>query len=404
MRTKTIFCLVLSVVLLNAFGFGAMAASPAPQAIPIGGLVSLTGFDSNLGGQAKAGYEIAVDDINRAGGVFVKEYGKKLPLELTVQDMESDVMKVPGRMEWLYTSKKVVVYVGTTMMATTGTGVSEKNKITALAVASPRQIQHERGLKYWISPFGKTPDTARIIFDVLDSIPADKKPKTIAIFEEQADFGIEQAEAFRKEALRRGYKIAVSERYPQMAKDMSPMIMAAKNAGAELVLSNPVTPDAMLMVRQMKELDYNPKAFVLIRGAGDLSWSKAMGALGDYVFANDYWHNRVKYPGVDKLNAAYQARFGRPADTVTGPAYASVQIVAAAIENAGTLDTTKIRDAIASTDMMTVMGKIKFRANGTLIDPCSATYQWLGGSQKLIWPAEFRETAFAYPIPPWKDR
>ncbi len=404
MRTKQIFCLVFSLALLYALGLQVQAASPAPQSIPIGGLVSLTGFDSNLGGQAKAGYEIAVEDINRAGGVFVKEYGKKLPLELTVQDMESDVMKVPVRMEWLYANKKVVAYVGTTMMATTGTGVSEKNKITALAVASPRQIQHERGLKYWISPFGKTPDTAKIIMDVVDSIPADKRPKTVAILEEQADFGIEQAEAFRTEAVKRGYKVAAFEKYPQMTKDMSPMIMAAKKAGAELVLSSPVTPDAMLMVRQMKELDYNPKAFCLIRGAGDLSWSKAMGPLGDYVFANDYWHNKVKYPGVDKLNAAYQARFGRPADTVTGPAYATIQIVAAGIEKAGSLDTTKIRDAIAATDMMTVMGRIKFRPNGTLIDPCPATFQWIAGSQKLVWPPEFRETTLAYPIPPWKER
>ena len=85
-------------------------------------------------------------------------------------------------------------------------------------------------------------------------------------------------------------------------------------------------------------------------------------------------------PGVDKLNAAHQAKFGRPADVMTGSAYASIQILAAAIEKAGTLDTTKIRDAIAATDMMTVIGKIKFRPNGTLIDPCPAVVQWLGGS------------------------
>jgi branched-chain amino acid transport system substrate-binding protein len=404
MKTKLVFCSILSVLFLLTTVTGASAASPAPQVIPVGALVSLTGFDSNLGGQAKAGYEIAAEDINRAGGVFVKEYGKKIPLEVTVQNMESDVNKVPGRMEWLLTSKKVVAYVGTTMMATTGTGVSEKNRIPALAVASPRQIQHERGLKYWFSPFGKTPDTARIMLDVIDSIPADKRPKTVAIFEEQADFGIEQADYFRKEATQRGYKIVVSERYAQMSKDMSPMIMAAKNAGAELVLSCPVTPDAMVLVRQMKELDYSPKAFVLIRGAGDLAWGKAMGSMGEYVMANDYWHHKVKYPGVDQLNAAYQAKFGRPADVTTGPAYASMQILATAIEKAGSLDTTKIRDALAVTDMMTVMGKVKFRPNGTPIDPCTAAYQWLGGGQKLIWPNEFKEANLVYPVPPWTNR
>jgi branched-chain amino acid transport system substrate-binding protein len=404
MGTKRIFCLMLLVALVHITGFGAIAASPAPQVIPIGGLVSLTGFDSNLGAQAKAGYEIAVDDINRAGGVFVKEYGKKLPLELSVQDMESDLMKVPVRMEWLYTNKKIVAYVGTTMMATTGTGVSEKNKVSALAIASPRQIQHERGLKYWFSPFPKTPDAARIVLDFIDTLPADKKPKTVAILQEQADFGIEQAGYFRKEVTQRGYKIVADEKYNQMTKDMSPMIMAMKNAGAELVLSGPVTPDAMLMMRQMKELDYNPKALVVLRGAEDLSWGKALGPMGNYVVIMGGWHHRVKYPGVDKLNAEYQSKVGRPADIQTGPAYASIQIVAAAVEKAGTLDTTKIRDAIAATDMMTVIGKVKFRPNGTLIDPCPAVVQWLAGSQKLLSPKEFSEATFVYPMPAWKDK
>jgi branched-chain amino acid transport system substrate-binding protein len=161
----------------------------------------------------------------------------------------------------------------------------------------------------------------------------------------------------------------------------------------------------MTMMRQMKELDYNPKAVVVIRGAEDLSWGKALGPVGDYVIlAGMSWHHRVNYPGVDKLNAAFQSKFGRPADILTGSAYASIQILAAAIEKAGTLDTTKIRDAIAATDMMTVMGKIKFRPNGTLIDPCPAVVQWLGADRKLVWPKEFRETPFVYPIPPWKER
>jgi branched-chain amino acid transport system substrate-binding protein len=116
------------------------------------------------------------------------------------------------------------------------------------------------------------------------------------------------------------------------------------------------------------------------------------------------WHYRVNYPGVDKLNKAYQSKFGRPSDMQTGPAYASIQILAAAIEKAGTLDTAKVRDAIAATDMMTVVGKVKFRPNGTVVDPCPATIQWIGGGQKLVWPKEFRETPFVYPIPPWKER
>jgi branched-chain amino acid transport system substrate-binding protein len=107
---------------------------------------------------------------------------------------------------------------------------------------------------------------------------------------------------------------------------------------------------------------------------------------------------------VDELNAAHKSKFGRPADVMTGSACASIQILAAAIEKVGTLDTVKIRDAISATDMMTVIGKVKFRPDGTLIDPCPAVVQWLDGNRRLVWPKEFRETPFVYPIPLWKDR
>jgi len=403
MKTKLIFYWTLSVALMQALASGGIAQSPTPQTIPVGALVSLSGFDSNLGHQAKAGCEIAAEDINRTGGIFVKEYGKKIPLEVIIQDMESDRTKAVSRMEWLYTSKKIVAYAGTTMIDS-GAGVAEKNKVPALVIISPVQRTHERGLRYWFSPSPKPPDYAKIMLDILETIPAEKRPKTVAILEEQSTYGVEMAEYFKKESLQRGYKVVAYEKYSVLSKDLSPVIMAAKNASAEAALTCPVTPDAMLMMRQMKELDYNPKALVLLRGAEDLSWGKAMGQTGEYVILYGGWHHRVNFSGVDKLNAAYQSKFGRPADLITGPAYASIQILAVAIEKAGTLDTTKIRDAISATDMMTVVGKVKFRPDGTLIDPCPAVVQWLGGSQKLVWPKEYRETSFVYPIPPWKDR
>ena len=404
MKTRLLSYWVCWFILIQVVVCGAMAASPAPQNIPVGAAIAMSGPYSNLGGQAKAGYEIAAEEINRTGGVFVKEYGKKIPLEIIIQDTESVPMKAVSSMEWLYTSKKVVAYIGEGNMVN-GQAVAEKNKIPSLAIAAPHQTPHDRGLRYWFSPFCKSPDTAKAICDVLDTVPAEKRLKTVASFEEQSDWGIEQAEALKKEALKRDYKVVVIEKYPRMTKDFSPLIMAAKNAGAEAVFIAPIAPDGMTMMRQMKELDYNPKAVVVIRGAEDLSWGKALGPVGDYVIlAGMCWHHRVNYPGVDKLNAAFQSKFGRPADILTGSAYASIQILAAAIEKAGTLDTTKIRDAIAATDMMTVMGKIKFRPNGTLIDPCPAVVQWLAAERRLVWPKEFRETPFVYPIPPWKDR
>jgi len=254
MKTRLLSYWACWLILLQIVVRGAVAASPTPQTIPVGACISMSGPYSNLGGQAKAGYEIATEEINQAGGVFVKEYGKKIPLELIIQDTESVPMKAVSSMEWLYTSKKVVAYIGEGNMVN-GQAIAERNKIPALAVASPHQAPHERGLKYWFAPFCKSPDTARTILDVLDTIPAEKRPKSFASFEEQSDWAIEQAEALKKEAVKRGYKVVIAEKYPRITKDFSPLIMAAKNAGAEAVFSAPVAPDGMTMMRQMKELD-----------------------------------------------------------------------------------------------------------------------------------------------------
>ena len=84
-------------------------AGVAAQTIKVGSVVPLTGRYAAGGAQVRAGYEIAVDDVNRAGGVTVG--GKKMPLELVILDDESDATKTVARLESLST-QGVVAYLG----------------------------------------------------------------------------------------------------------------------------------------------------------------------------------------------------------------------------------------------------------------------------------------------------
>jgi len=90
---------------------------------------------------------------------------------------------------------------------------------------------------------------------------------------------------------------------------------------------------------------------------------------------------------VEELNAAYQTDFGRPADLLTGPAYACVQIIAAAIEKAGTLDRAAVRDAMAATDYGDSDWPVTFNEDGTgnVLNPL---IQWQNGKLELVWPPE----------------
>jgi branched-chain amino acid transport system substrate-binding protein len=375
----------------------------APEVITIGGVFSLTGADSSVGNQVKTGYTMAIDDINKDGGVYVKEFDKKIPLELQYLDMEANPEKAIARTEALYSRYKVVAYVGTTFFSAAVT-VVERQKVPAVVVASASQGIHDRGFKYWFTPSGTSVDIAREVFNLFDSLPKDKRPAKLIIFEEQSDWGIEMSKYWQKEIKERGYKLDSVQKYSMLARDYSPQIMAAKTAEADVVLSNPIMPDGMTIMRQMKQLDYNPKAVVMIRAPDDLPWTRAMQSIGDYVIFSTGWHHGLDLPGVAQLNAKHQAEFHRPADVMTGPAYASIQIIADAIKRAGTVDPVKVREAMVATDMMTIVGSVKFRPDGTVENPLGVIGQWQGEKQEMIWPDKYRTKPMIYPMPKWSQR
>jgi branched-chain amino acid transport system substrate-binding protein len=77
--------------------------------------------------------------------------------------------------------------------------------------------------------------------------------------------------------------------------------------------------------------------------------------------------------------------------------------LAGALGRAGVADREKVRDAIAATDMTTVVGPVKFRPDGTGIIQ-SVFIQWINGAQELVWPKESATAALAYPAPPFAKR
>ena len=179
--------------------------------------------------------------------------------------------------------------------------------------------------------------------------------------------------------------------------------MKAKSAGAETVLALPSPPDGMTIVKQMKELDFNAKVNLFIRAADPPVWAQNLSKDGDYVLLSPGWHFAAKYPKVAELNEAHQKLFNRPADPLVGPSYACLQILADAATRAKVLDRDKLRDAVAATKMTTVIGPVRFRANGTG-EVKVFFQQWQKGKQELVWPKEFATANFAYPAPPFDKR
>lgn len=395
------FFLILSIVTLT---FIDVEASSPPQAIKIGGAVSFTGPFASGGLESKFGYEQAVADINKAGGIYVKKFDKQIPLELIIEDDESDSTKCVARLEKMHSVDKVVAYLGPygSTLCAASAGIAEKNRVPILAVSFSLLAPHQQGYKYLFSPFAKTDTGLEAIFATIDTINKAQRPSRVAVFAEKTDWGEELMHFTPEVAKKGGYTIVASKSYAVGTKDFSSLIIAAKSADADILLGVPAPPDGIALMRQIKELDYNPKVVIFWRAAGTPLWSANLKQNGDYVCFVSNWDHNFKYPGCSELVAAYKAKHNRLPAVTVGVTYSCVQILAEAIKRAGTLDSNKIRDAIAATDMITVEGPVKFRADGVGITPV-AMMQWQKGVSQVIYHEKFITSPLLL-MPKWSER
>ena len=372
-----------------------------PATIKVGVVVPLTGRYAAGGDQVRNGYVLAVEDIIAAGGVEIG--GQKVPLELVILDDESDPTKTVQHMETLNADEDIVAYLGGfgSDLHAAAAAIAEKNKVPYLGVAFALYNIHQQGYQYLFSPFPKSPALATAYFDVFDSL--DPKPTNIAIFQETTDWGAELGGAWRQEAETRGYTVVADETYAPGSTDFSDLILKAKDGGAQVVLALPNPPDAITLVKQIKELDFNPGLIAIVRGADAITWPENMGVDGDYVLLSAGGNPEADFPGGLEMVARHKERFDKGAAGVTAPAYSVIQVLADAIQRANSLDPQAIRDAIAATDLMTVAGPVSFNPDGTG-NVITVVSQYQDGLQRLIWPADVATVTIVYPAPAWSDR
>ena len=377
-----------------------------PDFIEFGASIPLTGKFAELGNMVLAGYEIAIEDINAAGGVYVEEYDTSIPLRLTHYDDESDPTKAVQNLETIYSDLDLTAYLGgaASGMHAATSAIAEKNQVPYCGVAFALYQIHQQGYQYLFSPFPKTPQQADDVFEILTTlIPEEDQPTKVAIFTYNDDWGLESADYWEENADKYGFEIVVREEGAPAPQDWTDAIIKAQAAEAEVLLTLPIFPDGSGMFTTMAQLGWTPKFALVIRAPEGVNWGQAMGAIGDYVTIQPGWHHGAQFDGVDELNAAYEAEYGRPADLLTGSAYSCVQAFAAAIEDAGSLDPEAVRDAMAAVDVDTVMGNVTFNEDGTgnVWDPL---IQWQDGQLELVWPLDHATADFLYPAPPFDQR
>ncbi|MFZ1201214.1 MAG: ABC transporter substrate-binding protein [Desulfobacterales bacterium] len=404
-------CLTVAVAMLVfAGGTGLQAAE---KVVRVGNIIPLSGPSASVGQQGKNARDMAVAEINAAGGI--KSLGGA-KLEMLYADSESKPEKGVAEAERMINTENVHLLTGCWNSAVTypTSAVAERYGIPFVVPVSVADKITEQGFKTIFRIAAKDSWWTRDQFAFLKDIQQEFKTeiKTLAFVYENGDWGQGFAGQWRALAEKNGYKIVLDEPYPSTATDLSPVVQKIRRARPDVLMLVSNAADAILLTNTLADYKVKPKAIIASGGGhADPSFLKATGDNARYLFDIVEWETDVNKPGVKEINAKFKSRYGYNLAGESVDAYIAMYVIRDALERAGSLDPEKIRAALAQTDlrsgpaMIASYDAIEFDASGQNKHAALSIVQVndLGnGLERItVWPKAARRAEYTpvFPMP-----
>ena len=388
----------------------------AADDVVIGAIYPLTGNAAQIGADARAAIETMLEIVNGQheplpmlmgrGGGLDRLGGAKL--RVVFADHQNDPQKARAEAERLITQDKVIAIIGsyTSATAVTISQVADRYEVPYLSMDNSSPSLHKRGLKWFFrtSPHDEMFTQAMFDFFAETGKKTGRPVKTVALFYEDSIFGTDSSNVQRKLAADAGFRVAADIKYRANSPSLSAEAQRLKAADADVLLPSSYTSDAISLVRSLAELQYKPRA-IMAQAAGftEQSFLTAAGPLAEGVFSRSSFAGdaTASRPAIAPVTAMYRARANKDLNDNTSRQVVAVQILADAINRAGSSKPDDIRKALMATNVpgdQTIMPwkGVRFDETGQNQDATPVIQQVVNGAYRTVYPA-----AVAVQEPAW---
>jgi branched-chain amino acid transport system substrate-binding protein len=392
----------------------------APSEIVVGAALPMSGSFSQIGLYFKNGFELYFDEVNSKGGVYVKEFDKRIPIKLIVLDDESDTTKSAAQLERLITVEKVHLILGgySTPLVQAQAPVAERYKMPYInpGGATSTIFLTEDGKRRYQYMFGLIASIKNLALTSIEMLKQEinagrlPKPLKIASVNENTDHGREYLAGLKEGAKKYpGYFEVVYEAFYNIGdKDYTAVLTAIKQSGANAMLNDMRLGDYITMQRQYKTLglcnlvvSYGP------RGPEGRAISE-LGAAAENVFGVQWWNPADPRPEVAEFNKKWDGwvkarNLNLPSDWFAAISYEAARTLVWAIEKSGSIDPEKVYEALKALNgpanglkpSVVVGGSIYFsdEAGGQITNPF-VVVQVQNGKPVIVYPKDSATGAF----------
>jgi branched-chain amino acid transport system substrate-binding protein len=392
---KTLFAVGLGALVAGASGVAA-----AQDVIRVGAPLPLTGPLSPEGKKQQRGYDLWAKAVNQQGGI--KAGDRSYKVEIVYVDYESNTPRAVQSAERLITEGRVNFLFSPfgSGAAKAASSVSERYGIPTIAATASSEQVYDQGYQYLFGTF--TPNNT--LTDPLSEIvaKANQGVKTVAIYARNDLFPLAIAQEMEKSAKARGFEVISFDKYAIGTLDHASALTAMRQSKPDWVFATGYINDLILIRKQMADLKIAPKVLTMIAGPAYQEFIDATGAAAENVSSAAWWHPAVSYQGKDIFGSTkdYVARFekeyGATPDYAEASASAAGAILQLAIEKAGTIEPKAVRDALASLDVTTFYGPVRFGKTGQIVSLEPPVFQIQGGKARVVYPEQVKQAEFRF--------
>jgi branched-chain amino acid transport system substrate-binding protein len=303
----------------------------------------------------------------------------------------------------IQTDNVLVIGGGFSSSATWATGaVAQQSRIPFVVTSALADKITEQGWEYVFRLNQPLGEHLEALATFIPTMAADIK--SVAILHATSLRNAAAARRFFKISASLSLELVIRERFESSADNLSATLARVQAKNPDLIYA--ITDDASsaaLLVRQSRALKLNPKLFVGEGNGFDHSdFILQAGKASNHIVNTALWTPLLPHPGAAAFNQKFIDRYKTPPGRYGAEAYVGMMVIAGALKRARQLTPAIIRDALSRTDMMTVLGPIKFVAYDKKSQQNKLpTYlvQRINAKQEIIWPTEFATHKPIYPLP-----
>lgn len=365
--------------------------------ILIGHPTPATGPIAAFGETSQWADKLATKEINKDGGIFIKDLGKKLPIKVKSADTESNPTKAAEVATKLILQDKIdlMVVLHTPDTVNPVGAVCERYKIPCISSVAPIEPWLTGGPYNWTFHYFWGLGDIITVFTGMWNEFAPKTNKVVGGFWPNDPDGAVWAQEFSKKLAAMGYKVIDVGRFPYGMQDFSSFISTWKKEKVEILTGVPIPPDWATAWRQCHQQGFIPKIATIGKA---ILFPAAVQAIGGNLpngLTSEIWWTPM-HPFTSSMGGYSCMQLGELWLTDTGRQWtqplgfdwAAFEIAADALKRAGSLDKKKIRNALAQTDLNTIVGPIKFNEKNFALTPLVGG-QWVKGAK---WPWDLQIT------------